>query len=31
VKLSRLYTQDEIIQVRQKASKLRSSYSPPGG
>jgi uncharacterized protein with GYD domain len=31
VKLSRLYTQDEIVQVRQKASKLRASYSPPGG
>jgi uncharacterized protein with GYD domain len=31
VKLSRLYTQDEIIQVRQKASKIRASYSPPGG
>lgn len=31
VKLSRLLTQDEVIQVRQKASKLRASYSPPGG
>jgi uncharacterized protein with GYD domain len=31
VKLSRLYTQDEVIQVRQKASKLRAAYSPPGG
>jgi uncharacterized protein with GYD domain len=31
VKLSRLYTQEEVIQVRQKASKLRAAYSPPGG
>ena len=31
VKLMRLYTQDEIKQVRQNAAKLRSSYSPPGG
>lgn len=31
VKLTRLFTQDEIKQVRQNAVKLRSSYSPPGG
>jgi hypothetical protein len=31
VKLTRLFTQDEIKQVRQNAAKLRSSYSPPGG
>jgi uncharacterized protein with GYD domain len=31
VKLSRLYTQEEVIQVRQKASKLRAAYSPPSG
>jgi uncharacterized protein with GYD domain len=31
VKLMRLFTQDEIKQVRQNAVKLRSSYSPPGG
>lgn len=30
VKLTRLFTQDEIKQVRQSAAKLRSSYSPPG-
>jgi uncharacterized protein with GYD domain len=29
-KLMRLFTQDEITQVRQKAVKLRASYSPPG-
>ena len=29
VKLTRLFTQDEIKQVRQTAAKLRSSYSPP--
>jgi uncharacterized protein with GYD domain len=31
VKLTRLFTQDEIKQVRQNAAKLRASYSPPGG
>ena len=31
VKLTRLFTQDEIKQVRQNAAKLRSSYTPPGG
>src|SRR5437868_11451882 len=31
VKLTRLLTQDEVMQVRQKASKLRSAYTPPGG
>ena len=31
VKLTRLLTQDEVMQVRQKASKLRASYTPPGG
>jgi uncharacterized protein with GYD domain len=30
VKLTRLFTQDEVKQVRQNAVKLRSSYSPPG-
>jgi uncharacterized protein with GYD domain len=30
VKLMRLFTQDEIKQVRQNAARLRSSYSPPG-
>ena len=30
VKLVRLFTQDEIKQVRQHAAKLRSSYKPPG-
>ncbi|WP_426434332.1 GYD domain-containing protein [Bradyrhizobium genosp. P] len=30
VKLTRLFTQDEIKQVRQNAVKLRPSYSPPG-
>ncbi|WP_245333283.1 GYD domain-containing protein, partial [Bradyrhizobium guangdongense] len=30
VKLVRLFTQDEIKQVRQNAAKLRSSYTPPG-
>jgi uncharacterized protein with GYD domain len=30
VKLTRLWTQDEIKQVREKASKLRSAYKPPG-
>ena len=29
VKLTRLFTQEEIKQVRQTAAKLRSSYSPP--
>jgi uncharacterized protein with GYD domain len=28
--LKRLWTQDEIMQVRQTASKLRSVYKPPG-
>ena len=30
VKLVRLFTQDEIKQVRQNAAKLRSSYTPTG-
>ena len=30
VHLTRLWTQDEIAQVRQKAVKLRGSYTPPG-
>lgn len=30
VKLTRLLTQDEVVHVRQTASKLRSTYSPPG-
>ena len=28
--LKRLWTQDEIVQVRQTASKLRGVYKPPG-
>ena len=28
--LKRLWTQDEIKQVREKASKLRAAYKPPG-
>src|SRR5262245_46057738 len=31
VTLTRLFTQDEIVQVRQKAIKLRDAYTPPGG
>jgi uncharacterized protein with GYD domain len=31
VNLTRLWTQDEIMQVRQKASELRGKYVPPGG
>ena len=31
VNLTRLWTQDEIMVVRQKAVQLRSSYTPPGG
>jgi uncharacterized protein with GYD domain len=31
VNLTRLWTQDEITQVRQKAVQLRGAYSPPGG
>ena len=31
VNLTRLYTQDEILQVRQKAVQLRGAYTPPGG
>jgi uncharacterized protein with GYD domain len=30
VTLTRLWTQDEIKQVRQKASQLRGVYKPPG-
>jgi uncharacterized protein with GYD domain len=30
VKLTRLMTQEEVLQIRQKAVKIRSSYSPPG-
>jgi uncharacterized protein with GYD domain len=30
VKLTRLLTQDEILPIRQKAAKLRASYTPPG-
>jgi uncharacterized protein with GYD domain len=29
-KLTRLYTQDEIVPVRKKASQLRAVYKPPG-
>ena len=31
VELKRLFTQEEILQVRQKAAKLRAAYTPPGG
>jgi uncharacterized protein with GYD domain len=31
VKLQRLLTQDEVIEVRQRAAKIRGSYTPPGG
>ena len=31
VNLTRLWTPDEITQVRQKAVQLRSAYRPPGG
>jgi uncharacterized protein with GYD domain len=31
VKLTRLFTQEEILQVRQNAAKLRAAYTPPGG
>jgi uncharacterized protein with GYD domain len=31
VTLTRLWTQDEITQVRQKAVQLKGAYSPPGG
>jgi uncharacterized protein with GYD domain len=31
VTLTRLWTQDEIAQVRQKAVQLKGAYSPPGG
>ena len=30
VKLKRLLTQDEVVQVRKKASELRGAYKPPG-
>jgi|SRR6516164_4509919 uncharacterized protein with GYD domain len=30
VTLKRLWTQDEIMQVRKTANKLKASYSPPG-
>ena len=31
VHLTRLWTQDEIVKVRQKAAELRGSYKAPGG
>src|SRR5882762_424341 len=31
VTLTRLWTQDEIMLVRQKAVQLRGTYTPPGG
>jgi uncharacterized protein with GYD domain len=31
VNLTRLWTQEEIAQVRQKAVQLRGAYTPPGG
>lgn len=31
VTLTRLWTQDEITQVRQKAVQLKGAYAPPGG
>jgi hypothetical protein len=30
VKLMRLITQEELVQIRQKASQLRGAYKPPG-
>jgi uncharacterized protein with GYD domain len=30
VKLMRLLTQEEVVEVRQKANKLKAAYSPPG-
>jgi uncharacterized protein with GYD domain len=30
VKLTRLMTQEEVTQVRKKATELRGSYKPPG-
>jgi len=30
LKLTRLLTQDEVINVRQKASQLRGAFKPPG-
>ncbi len=30
VTLTRVWTQDEIKQVRQKASQIRAAYKPPG-
>jgi uncharacterized protein with GYD domain len=30
VELKRLFTQDEIVHVRETASKLRGAYKPPG-
>jgi uncharacterized protein with GYD domain len=30
ISLTRLWTQDEITLVRQKAAQLRGSYTPPG-
>ena len=31
VKLTQLLTQEEVIELRQTAAKLRGSYTPPGG
>lgn len=31
VTLTRLWTQDEITDVRQRAAKLKGAYTPPGG
>jgi hypothetical protein len=30
VEMTRLYTMEELASVRQKASRLRSAYKPPG-
>ncbi len=30
VKLARLLTQEEVVEVRQKANKLKAAYSAPG-
>jgi hypothetical protein len=30
VKLVRLLTQEEVVEVRQKANKLKAAYSAPG-
>jgi uncharacterized protein with GYD domain len=31
IKLTRLFTPEEVTKVRQTAAKLRAAYTPPGG